>query len=394
MIQKNIIQFLPYYPPHKWWLETHAQQWAFYWSANNYWKVYNIITDIDQDYKDKEKIIFKWKTIWYKENNIENLVVPSFEIIPNFPMYKIWTKKYKLIKKYLKTKKINIVITRTRFFLTSFIGWIFAKNNNIKWTHIEHGSDYVKLNSKFKTSIAKIYDKIIWKWIFKKSDILVWVSYACKDFIQNEFIDRKIYVIYRWLDFNINNDSIKSDDIKNKYKNKIIVWFLGRLYKWKNVDTLIKAYYNLDKHLQNKIQLVVVWDGEDFDRLNKLDIDKNIYFTWWKSFDEAIKLQSQFDIHFHTSSPGWWLATTLLQAMKLWCFIVSTPYEWASEVIKNNYNWILLKDDSLWELKKWLIEWIKSSNKRKEFALKNKEIIQNQFSWNENIKKYYDLFLK
>jgi hypothetical protein len=89
------------------------------------------------------------------------LVVPSFEIISNFPVYKIWSKEYKLIIKYLKEKIYNsskssgaltsakfsgvltshrpsgaltspqpsptgegveqIIITRTRFFLTSFI---------------------------------------------------------------------------------------------------------------------------------------------------------------------------------------------------------------------------------------------------------------------------------
>jgi hypothetical protein len=49
-------------------------------------------------------------------------VVPSLEIINNFPVYKIWDKKYKIIIKYLKEKNINIIITRTRFFLTSLIG--------------------------------------------------------------------------------------------------------------------------------------------------------------------------------------------------------------------------------------------------------------------------------
>ncbi len=392
---KNIIQFLPYYPPHKWWLETHAMQWSNWWNKKWYWKVYNIITDFDQ--KDKnylEKIVYDGLNIWYIEEWVYNLVVPSVEIITNFPIYKIWSKEYKAIKRYLKSKDIDLVITRTRFFLTSFLWWKYAIKNNIKWCHIEHGSDYVKLSSQTKNKIAKIYDKTIWSWIFKKSDILVWVSYACKDFIQNEFIDRKIHVIYRWLDFNINNDSIKSDDIKNKYKNKIIVWFLWRLYKWKNIDTLIKAYYNLDKHLQNKIQLVVVWDGEDIERLTKLDIQNKIYFTWWRSLKDAISLQSQFDIHFHTSSPGWGLATTLLQAMRLWCFIVSTPYEWANEIIEDNKNGILLKNDSLKELKKWLISWVNSLDKKEKYSIENKKIIEESFDWDKNIKKYYNLFNK
>ncbi len=348
-----------------------------------------MITNFDQNYNDKEKIVFEWTIIGYREKWVENLVVPSLEIISNFPVYKVWSREYKIILRYLKSKKIGIVITRTRFFLTTFIWWVFSRKNKIRWCHIEHGSDYVKLNSAFKSAVAKIYDKIIWKWIFKKTDIIVWVSNACKDFIRREFTERKVEVLYRGVDFpKIKNYTFLTE----KYSDKIIVWFVWRLYKWKNIETLIEAYRWLDKVLKNKIQLVIVWDGEDLDRLIQLDIKKDIYFTWWKSFEEALELQSQFDIHFHTSSPGWGLATTLLQAMKLWCFIIATPYEWANEVIVDEKNWILLKDDSLKEIQSSLIKSIDMLEKKKDFASVNQGVIKNKFRWEVNIEKYYKLF--
>jgi len=389
----NIVQFLPYFPPHKWGLETHAKQFWEKYVENSFWNVINVITSFNQENKitDNNKIIFEWKTIWYKENGVENLIVPSFEIIPNFPMYKIWTKEFKSIEKYLKTKNIDIVITRTRFFLTSFIWWIFTKKNEIKWVHIEHGSDYVKLSSNFKNIIAKIYDKIIWKWIFKKVDLLVWVSNACKNFIQKEFVNRNVEVIYRWINI---KDVIEEENLKEKFPWKIIIWFVWRLYKWKNVEGLIKAYYELNNKTKEKIQIIIVWDGEDAEKLKKLDIENKMYFTWWKNFEKALWYQKQFDIHFHTSNPWWGLATTVLQAMYLWCFIVATPYEWANEIIENWKNWILLKYDSVEEIKRWIIEWINSLNKKEEYAKINKKIIEEIFNWDKNIRKYYNLFNK
>ena len=122
----NIIQFLPYYPPHKWWLETHSQERSKWWRKKWYWNVINIITSFDQDFSLWEAIVFRWEKIWYKKDWVENLIVPSSEIISNFPIYKIWTKRYKIIKEYLKLKNIDVVVTRTRFFLTSFIWWLFA----------------------------------------------------------------------------------------------------------------------------------------------------------------------------------------------------------------------------------------------------------------------------
>jgi glycosyltransferase involved in cell wall biosynthesis len=394
----NIIQFMPYFPPHKWGLETHWEQWGKYWVKNGFWKVYNVVTSFEQEIplsissqeREVEQIIYLDEVIWYKIDGVEILVCPSVEIISNFPVYKFWSKEYKIIIRYLEEKNIDIIITRTRFFLTSFLWWLFARKNKIKWIHIEHGSDYVKLNSKFKNLVAKIYDKWIWKWIFKKADKVIWVSEACKRFIQKEFVNREVWVIYRGVDL---PGIIDEWALKNKFWGKIIIWFVWRLFKWKNVDTLIKSYYSLDKDLKNKIQIVIVGEWEDFDRLNKLDLDKEIYFTWWKSFKEALELQNEFDIHFHTSSPGWWLATTLLQAMSLWKFIISTPYEWADEVIVDWKNGILLKDDSLEELKRWLEKWlILFEDKKKEFEIENKKIFKEKFDWDKNILKYYKLF--
>lgn len=393
----NIIQFMPYFPPHKWWVETVWEEIWKHWIKYELWEFINIITDFEQNLsedKSIERIIFDWCDIWYKKYWCENLVVPSLEIINNFPIYKVWSKEYRIIKLYLNQKTLNSkvnfrVITHTRFFLTSLIWWFYAKKNNIKWAHIEHGSSYVKLSSNFKTRLSFIYDKIFWKLIFKKADVLLSISQACKDFINNEFIQREVNIFYRWLD--LPNDIVILEDLKKKYNNKIIIWYVWRLYKWKNVESLIKAYYSLNDKFMNNIQLVIVWDWEDFDKLKELDIDNKIYFTWWKSFNEALSYQKQFDIHIHPSSPGWWLATTLLQAMSFWCFILATPNEWAKEIIIDGKNWFLLKNDDFLEMKLWIENSILNFDKKDYFSIENKKIIDMNFNWKNNIFKLYNL---
>ena len=176
---------------------------------------------------------------------------------------------------------------------------------------------------------------------------------------------------------------------KKRYK-----WFIGRLYKWKNVESLVKAYYGISKELQDKIQIVVVWDWEDSEYLKSLDKDHKVYFTWWKPFLEALAYQEQFDIHMHTSNPWWGLATTLLQAMFLWCLIVATPNEWATDVLVDWENAVVLKDSSLEEIKRWLEEGIELVGKKDEWTEKNKKIIKEQFQWKNNIKEFYEIFWK
>lgn len=389
----NIIQFLPYFPPHKWGLETVAEEIGKHWIKNHFWEFVNIITDFEQnkELENNKKIIFEDEIIWYKKDWYEVLVCPSIEIINNFPVYKIWNIKYRLIKKYLsikiwKDQNSFRIITHTRFFLTSFIWWIFARKNKVKWIHIEHWSSYVKLSSKIKSYLSNIYDKSFWKWIFKKADIILAISKACRRFINKEFVNRKVEVFYRGVDFPKN---IKIyENLKDKFKWKTIIWYVGRLYKWKNVESLIKVYYLLNN---SNIQLVVVWDWEDFVRLKKIDTDDKVYFTGWQSFNEALSYQKQFDIHIHPSLPGWWLATTLLQAMNFWCIIVATPNEGAKEIIENNINWFLLKNDSIEEIKKWIELWIKNLGKKEKFSLENRKNIERKFSWERNILEFYNL---
>jgi len=285
MKTKNIIQFMPYFPPHIWGVEKVWEDIFLKWT---YWK----------------SIVFSWEIennrYVYNENkniNIDNKIYiwySTYNIVDNFPIPLIWTKRYKnaikelthLLEKYPKEE--FYVITHTRFFFSSFLWGRFAKKYKLKWTHIEHWSDYVKLSSKFKCKIAYIYDRTLGKYIFKKADRVLAISQAAQKFVRNKF-----------------------------WKEDVDVWY-------RNTNT----------------QLVIVWDWEDFNRLKKINSSKKVYFIWWVDALTAYNFQSQFDIHVHPSSPWGWLATTLLQAMNLWCFIVATPYEWANEVIVDWINGI------------------------------------------------------
>ncbi|MDC0506140.1 glycosyltransferase family 4 protein [Candidatus Gracilibacteria bacterium] len=385
----NIIQFLPYYPPHKGGLETHAQQWGKHWYEKGYGRVYNIISDVYQTSDHKSPILFEGKIIGYIQDGVENLIAPTIEVINNFPIYKIYSPEYVRIIKYLDEKNVDRVITRTRFFLTSLIGGIYARRKKIHWCHIEHGSDYIKLQSPFKNLIGYIYDRLLGKWIFNRADSLVGVSFACRDFICSKFVDKQVDVIYRGVEL---PKITHNNQLKNKFPNKTIIGFVGRLYKWKNVDSLIRAYYTLDKKILDKSQLVIVGNGEDLERLKKLDTKKIVYFTGEKSGKEAVNLQDQFDIHVHSSSPGGGLATTLLQAIGLGKSIVATPYEGAKEVMQNNMNGILLDDDRVESIVCGLDTAIRNVDRGSNYSSYNKKLFRKEFNWDENIIKYYKLF--
>ncbi len=437
----NIFQFLPYYPPHKGWLETHAQERAQQWVKNWFWKVINITANIWTSYEAENKI-FKEEKKW-----IITYYLPSIEIIPNFPVYKFWNKEVKNLLKEIKNEINNsnqnrIIITRTRFFLTSLIWWIFyklnfRKNKNVKRVHIEHGSWYVKLSSKFKTLVAWLYDKIFGKWIFKKSDLVIPISNACKNFIlQLGWKNTNLWpVIYRWFDFWKKSEEVlkKSEETEKitewKKEWKIILWFVGRLYKWKWVENIIKGLQKITmeeiwrkfwRTLKKKIKFIIVGDGEDLEYLKNLVkdlwLEDIIYFIWWKPFEEALAIQSLFDIHIHSSLPWWGLSGTLIQWMRGAPVIVSSLNEWAKEILKGrvlkrvqkrseeNSKKIWREDKGIailiWNKENYTIEdmqnailkGVEAFEEWEDFRKINRPFIKKTFDWEKNIGKYYNEF--
>lgn len=377
----NIIQFTPYFPPHNWGLETVWKEIWKYWCENKLWSFINITTTFEQlnSLNKYENIIFKWKVIWYKLESYEVLVCPSIELINNFPIYKIWSKEYKLIVKYLK-KKISDnknsfrVITHTRFFLTSFLWGLFARKNDIKWIHIEHGSSYVKLSSKIKSYISIIYDKIIWKWIFKKADIILSISEACNKFIDNKFIKRDISVFYRWLD-------LSNIVIKKAWNIKFI--FVWRLVHLKWVSDLIESY----KKAWIKNELIIIWDWEEKNSLKSISKWFNINFLWYKDRKVIINYLSENNCILVNPSYQEWMPTTVIEWLSTWCVVVASNVWWTSE-ISDEKDLVLFEAWNIEELKEKLKSTVDNYNKLNWLSLK---LINEKFNREINIYNLYHL---
>ncbi len=380
MREINIIQFMPYFPPHKWWVETVWEEIGKYWCKSNFWEFINIITSFGQEnnLKENEKIIFKWEVIWYKKDNYEVLVIPSFEIINNFPIYKFWTKKYKLINLYLnhkiaKNKNDFRVLTHTRFFLTSLFGWLFAKKNKIKWNHIEHWSDYVKLSSKLYSFISIIYDKLIWKWIFKKVDKIFAISEASKKFINNEFFNKEVNVFNRGFEFN------RIFDKNNNSKIKLV--FIWRLVKLKWVEDLIEAY----KKTWIKVELVIIWDWEEKEYLIRKSNKLNVKFLWYKDKEFILNYLSKNKCILVNPSYQEWLPTTVIEWLSTKNVVVASNVWWTKEITSMK-DLILFKS---WDIHKLSLNIKSAIQNYDNLNWLSFDILKEKFDWNKCIIEFY-----
>ena len=383
----KMIIFPGYYVPHVGGLETHVDEFAKYLSEDENYDIYIFAPNIPE-YKEFE----------IRHNNVKVYRYPAFEIILNYPVPNIFNIKFWRMFFNLYKIDFDIVMTRTRFFSNTLLGFIFAKfrlNKKIL-IHVEHGSAFVKLESEIKNKLAYIYDKTVGKMIFKKADFVVAISKAVKNFIVENFVnDREIPTIYRGLEIETIENIEEDRDIKETFKDKIKLCFVGRLYKWKGVENIIKAYIDLPKDLKEKMVLIVVGYGEDLERLKILAgdyLNNGIYFTGKVDFERAIAIIKASDIYIHSSYKGGGLSSSLLQAMCCGKAIVASPYEGADEVIIDGYNGILLKDNSPEEIKRGIIKFIENREMAKVYGENAKKFIKENFDWKKSVEEYKKIF--
>jgi len=379
----KILIFCPYYPPHIGGLETHADEFNKYLSQNG--------IDITV-FTPKLPVNAPESEIKY--NNVKIIRFPAFEIIPNYPLPKFWSLKFWSLFSQLFKQKFDIVISRTRFFNTSLLALIYAKLKKVRWIHIEHGSDFVQLSSKTKTVIAKFYDYVFGFLIFHFSDQNISISRAVQKFVA-KFDKRESPVIYRGLDFESIEKILPDLKIKKEFEKKIIISFVGRLYKWKGVENSIKAIKLLSKDLKEKIVFLIIGDGEDFPHLKKIS-EKENYIKMLGNLprEKAIGILKISDIYLHSSMPGGGLSTSLLEAMICNCAVIATPNEGADEVIKNNENGILIKRTDTNLAMEQIVHLIKNKQEIKRYSEKSKIDIHNNFNWKKSINLYAEIFKK
>ena len=106
MQQVKIVQFLPYFPPHKWGLETVAEEFSKYFVSEKCWEVLNITFSVGQ--KSFQS---------YEQDGYKVLILPAFDFIHNYPFPKFWTPQFRSVLKQVKKRNPDIIQTHTWFFL-------------------------------------------------------------------------------------------------------------------------------------------------------------------------------------------------------------------------------------------------------------------------------------
>lgn len=368
----KVCQFLPYFPPHKGGLETVAEEFSKYFVSEGCWEVLNVVFSVGQE-----------SLAAYKKNGYQVLILPAFDLIPNYPFPKFWTKQFWSVLQQAKKRNPDIIQTHTRFFLATFFGGICAKLWKKKWVHIEHGSWYVKGLVWRKSLLANLYDWTLWRIALGSADAIVAISKGNIPFI-HKFTKKPIEVIYRGIDF----PEIKKKEQKT---DQIFFGFVGRLVKLKGVDLLISAFSSLAKKYPN-LYLQIAWDGVEKNNLEtlveELGIGDKVSFLW---FQEQKVMQNQIlpsrDILVNPSLQEG-LPTTVIEGLLAKTIVVATDVGGTKE-ISDQKDLLLIAPWEVADIEQWLeaalsLVWKVNGTSSKQ--------VREKFDWSKGVKKYLELY--
>lgn len=379
----KILLFSPYYPPHTGGLETHSAELNKYLAQRKEVSHITVLTPH-----------FPVTAPAHQENGKITIIrFPAIEVIPNYPLPAFWKTAFQQLWNSVQQEQFDIVLSRTRFFTTSLAALLYSKQTKTPWIHIEHGSDFIQLANPFTNLVGRIYDYTAGWLIFRFSDVNVAISQAVAGFV-TRFTSRKSPIIYR----GIEKDSIIAapinEELVKRFKDKILIGFVGRLIDGKGVKDLLTAIQTLD---DQRLQAIIIGDGPQKERLKsfvkELNIADQVVFLGNQPQTQAMSALKACAIFVNPSyTEG--LPTSVLEAALCHTAIIATDVGGTKEIITDKKSGFLIQPKNITMLTERLKRLIDDEKLRTTFSEAAYESVNARFSWPESADAYIALIKK
>ena len=222
----------------------------------------------------------------------------------------------------------------------------------IKLIHVEHNTEKY---TPFRRYLTQKLDKY--------TDKYICVSQGVANHLIKQGIDKtKVQVIYNGID-------IEKFGLPKEPHDIFTVGMVARFSKQKDQMTLIKAVEYLIKEKQENIRLLLMGTGKTKAKCQKYiqehDLEKHIKIMEGKFTDLIVKTDL-FVLATHYEGFG----LVLCEAMAAHTPVIGTNVAGVNEVIINNNNGLLVKDNDILDLSQAIIK-IKNDTNLKEHFIKN-----------------------
>ncbi len=225
------------------------------------------------------------------------------------------------------------------------------------------------------------------RFLLNKVDKIIVISKAIKtNFNQIDSLNNKIHVIYNGVEVSDKTKKISEED-------EIIIGYVGRLVKWKGVETLIRAAERLNLS-KSKIKIIIAGDGTDKERLINLAKNNSTYsnIEFLGNVKDIAKIYSSLDIFVHTAIEPEPFGRVLIEAMSFKLPIISTNIGGPTEIITKGYDGYLTTPGDYNELADKILYLIENEELRVVLGNNAYKTVKDKFSIINTTKKIEELY--
>lgn len=238
---------------------------------------------------------------------------------------------------YIRRNKVDVINTQTRFFLTTFLGWLLAKTTRRPLYHTEHGTSHVVLPSKTYRWLSLVYDHTLGWLVIRTADVVITAASASVDFSKHLGAS-SCQLVYNGVDTKYFTPAVSQATGGAEYARPYIL-YIGRLIMAKGVQDLIEAFRSLPQDGRHT-ELCIVGQGNYQQQLKTIAGGaSNIRFLGHVSTEEIRRLYQHATVFVNPSySEG--LPTSVLEALACGCPVIATNVGGTAEIatITNTLN--------------------------------------------------------
>ncbi|MFN2617247.1 MAG: glycosyltransferase family 4 protein, partial [Thermoleophilaceae bacterium] len=304
---------------------------------------------------------------------------PAFEPIPNYPVPRPGAGLVRMARAAPR----DLVVSHTRFFLSSLAARTVSRRMDAPWLHIEHGSDFAQLGRGPSTLAARAYDKTLGRLVLRSADAVVGVSRAAAEFV-SALSGRSASVLYR----GVSADDLARIPADGGLRGRLgagrLVVYLGRLIEGKGVADLIEAFRLLP---QEDSVLCVIGDGPSRAALERRAAGGRVAFLGELPFEQAVGAVKAADVLVNPSyTEG--LPTSVMEAALCGRAVIATDVGGTSEVISDGQSGLLVPPHDPDALARALRGLLEDAGLRRRLGELAQAEVTERFDWDRSVDKF------
>jgi glycosyltransferase involved in cell wall biosynthesis len=329
-----------------------------------------------------------------KRDIIDGIEVFYFKNINNYIASKYRIVQPKSLKRQLKKhlKDYDIIHILDIYSISTFWAYKQSKKWKVPLFLTTSGvlSDY---SQKTKSSMKKLFNIPLKKVLVNAEAVIVQTETEKKDC--QKFNIKNINLIKPGINLSEFDILPPRNTFRKKYNLKpddVCVLFLGRIEEVKGIRLLIDAMTEIKN---SKILLFIVGSENEFlnqllKNIEDLDVRNKIIATGWVTEEEKFEAYMGADIYclpsIYDCAP-----ISILEACACGLPIITTTSNGLFEIAKEGAGLVINPNDSK-SLREAILELASNENTRNKLGSKSREIIQEDYNWNDKLNELEQLY--